>query len=42
MDCGWTDEEIRTVSTVNPAKMLDIDLTKPMPWEQTEEEEASL
>ncbi len=37
MDCGWTDEEIRTVSTYNPAKMLDIDVTKPMPWEKTEE-----
>ena len=39
MDCGWTDEEIRMVSTVNPAKMLDIDITKPMPWEQEEKKE---
>ena len=28
MDCGWTDEEIRMVTTVNPARMLDIDLTE--------------
>ena len=29
MDSGWTDEEIRMVTTVNAAKMLDIDLSVP-------------
>ncbi len=28
MDCGWTDEEIRTVTTHNPGKMLGIDTSK--------------
>ena len=39
MDCGWTDEEIRMVTTVNPAYMLDIDLNESAPRASWEVEE---
>ena len=31
MDCGWNDADIRMVTSINAAKMLDIDLSKPRP-----------
>ena len=37
MDCGWNDDDIRMVTSINAAKMLDIDLSKdpaPVPAEE--------
>ena len=37
MDCGWTDDEIRVVTSKNPARLLDIDLSKPSPYELSQQ-----